>query len=191
MRGAVTVTPAGITFRLASPADALSLSRFAELTFRETFTISNTAADMELYCASAFGLEIQRRELMDPLATTIVGEAWGQLVAYAQLFAASVDPSVPAQAPVELRRFYLARTLHGSAVARLLMAEVVEVATAAKHDVLWLGVWERNPRAIRFYEKCGFRAVGDHIFLMGSDPQRDLIMSLPLPPASSRPEVQS
>jgi len=44
-------------------------------------------------------------------------------------------------------------------------------------DVLWLGVWERNQRAISFYEKGGFRAVGSHTFLLGTDEQRDIVMA--------------
>jgi ribosomal protein S18 acetylase RimI-like enzyme len=56
------------------------------------------------------------------------------------------------------------------------MAEVFEGAGRAGAAAVWLGVWERNPRAIRFYERNGFAAVGDHIFQLGSDPQRDLIM---------------
>ncbi len=58
------------------------------------------------------------------------------------------------------------------------MAEVLSVATRNACDVLWLGVWEHNPRAVAFYRKKGFRVVGDHVFQLGSDPQRDLIMTL-------------
>jgi ribosomal protein S18 acetylase RimI-like enzyme len=45
---------------------------------------------------------------------------------------------------------------------------------------MWLGVWEHNPRAIAFYHKHGFVDVGDHVFLLGEDPQTDIIMELDL-----------
>ena len=51
-------------------------------------------------------------------------------------------------------------------------------------DLLWLGVWEHNPRAIAFYEKRGFRAIGAQEFLLGADRQRDLVMVLYLTTAS-------
>ena len=41
---------------------------------------------------------------------------------------------------------------------------------------LWLGVWEDNARAIRFYEKMGFKAVGEHKFMVGKNVRRDLVM---------------
>ena len=43
---------------------------------------------------------------------------------------------------------------------------------------VWLGVWEKNERGIAFYAKCGFRDVGSHLFLVGSDLQTDRVMVL-------------
>jgi hypothetical protein len=41
---------------------------------------------------------------------------------------------------------------------------------------MWLGVWERNARAQVFYRKWDFRTVGEHLFPLGSDLQRDILM---------------
>ena len=73
---------------------------------------------MDIYCTSAFGPDIQRRELADPMVTTIIGEVDVDLVAYAQLYDVTPDPAIVGARPVELRRFYLARHLHGSRVSR-------------------------------------------------------------------------
>ncbi len=55
------------------------------------------------------------------------------------------------------------------------MAAALDVFAKRGNDVVWLGVWEHNPRAIAFYKKIGFREVGSHVFPLGTDPQRDLI----------------
>jgi diamine N-acetyltransferase len=167
-----------ITFRLGTAADAVRLSAFAEGIYRATFSPWNTPEDMDIYCASAFGPDIQLRELREPKMTTLIAEHANEPVAYAQLSNDTSDDCVAGTRPVELRRFYVAARYHGTALARELMSRVIHLAHDAGHDVLWLGVWERNSRAIRFYEKCGFRAVGDHLFWMGNDRQRDLVMSL-------------
>jgi diamine N-acetyltransferase len=65
---------------------------------------------------------------------------------------------------------------HGTGLAHHLMAHVLARAEAARAAEVWLGVWERNPRALAFYRKWGFDVVGEHIFKLGEDPQRDLIM---------------
>ena len=167
-----------ITFRLATAADAVRLSAFAEGLYRATFSASNSLEDMNIYCASAFGPDVQRRELMEPAISTLIAENINELLAYAQLYDVAFDDCVAGARPLELRRFYVAARYQGTALARELMSRVIQLALDTGHDVLWLGVWERNARAIRFYEKCGFRAVGDHVFLMGNDRQRDLVMSL-------------
>jgi diamine N-acetyltransferase len=163
--------------RAATTHDAAALSALGERTFRETFSDTNTASDMDAYCASAFSTEIQARELEDAATVTLVVERDGHLIGYAQLVADKTHDAVMAEHPIELKRFYVDKAFHGTALAPELMRATEQHAKATGADVVWLGVWERNPRAIRFYEKNGFRAVGEHIFTVGADPQRDLVMS--------------
>ena len=61
------------------------------------------------------------------------------------------------------------------------MAAARAAAAAEGARTLWLGVWERNERAIAFYRKCGFRDAGTHVFTLGRDRQRDLVLERPLP----------
>jgi ribosomal protein S18 acetylase RimI-like enzyme len=60
------------------------------------------------------------------------------------------------------------------------MNACIEEMSLHRSDVVWLGVWERNPRAIAFYRKFGFREVGTHVFPLGNDPQRDIVMARPV-----------
>jgi diamine N-acetyltransferase len=174
-----------IRIRAARPSDAAALSAFAESIFRDTFRDSNTAADMDAYCASAFGLEIQTREIIDAHTKTLLVEDDASLIAYAQLHSGSAPASLTAARPIELKRFYVARPHQGSEVAPTLMAAVVNAATDDAFDVVWLGVWEHNARAIAFYRKHGFDVVGDQTFFVGSDRQRDLVMAKPIAAAMS------
>ena len=56
------------------------------------------------------------------------------------------------------------------------MRACLDEAQSAGHETIWLGVWERNARAQAFYKKWDFRAVGEHMFQLGSDTQRDILM---------------
>ena len=165
------------TIRAATTSDAAALSALAERTFRDTFSATNSAADMDAYCASAFGVDIQYRELQDPATLTLVAENRHGLVGYAQLIVNKSHDVVAAVRPVELKRLYVDNAFHGTGVSPALMLASNEHARALGADVMWLGVWEHNQRAIRFYEKHGFRTVGEHIFTVGTDRQRDLVMS--------------
>jgi GNAT superfamily N-acetyltransferase len=79
-----------------------------------------------------------------------------------------------------VQRIYADRSWHGRGVGSALLQACVEQSRAWGCDVLWLGVWERNPRGIAFYEKWGFRRVGEQRFLVGTDSQRDHVMALGL-----------
>jgi diamine N-acetyltransferase len=157
--------------------DAASLAGLAERTFRETFAADNNAQDMDQHCNQAYGLEIQTLEILDPHIDTFVCEQDKELIAYAQLHWQEAPSCVKAIKPVEIRRFYLDSAWHGQGIANALMTHLLEFASSKNADQVWLGVWEHNPRAKRFYQKMGFLEVGDHVFQLGSDPQRDLILS--------------
>lgn len=163
--------------RKAIPEDAASLANLAERTFRETFGASNAAQDMDQHCTQAYGLELQKLEILDPNIDTFVCEFELELIAYAQLSWLQAPDFVSAQHPVEIRRFYVDSPWHGQGIAGAFMNHVLEHVESKNADQIWLGVWEHNPKAQRFYQKMGFLEVGDHVFQLGSDPQRDLIFS--------------
>lgn len=164
--------------RPAVAADAAALSELAERTFRDAFSALNSAENMNLHCAISFSPAIQAAEIADPGILTLVAGSPGRLVAFAQLHLRDEAPAcVPVSPAVELHRIYVDRSLHGSGLARQLMAMVLEAAADHGAKCVWLGVWEHNPRAIRFYESLGFSEVGDHVFRLGTDPQRDLLMA--------------
>lgn len=169
-----------VDIRPATPSDAASLAAIAERTFRETFAADNSAENIDLHCARKFGAEIQRAEIADPQLITLLAEAAGELVGFAQLRPAQAAACVKSVQPAELHRIYVSGEWHGRGVANELMRAAFAAAARAGSDCLWLGVWERNPRAIAFYRKCGFSVVGDQSFDLGHDRQRDLILSAPV-----------
>lgn len=167
-----------VTIRPATPADAAALADFGERTFRETFGPDNRPEDVDVYLRATYSAEHQGEEIADPDRITLVGESGGGLAAFAQLRANGPVPGcVTATAPIELLRFYVDRPWHGRGVAHDLMDAVIAAARSRGARTLWLGVWERNQRAIAFYEKHGFRDVGWLPFKLGADDQTDRVMA--------------
>ena len=118
----------------------------------------------------------QTAELTDPAVITLLVDAGGQTIAYAQLRTGHAPGCVTGPRPIELWRFYIARDWHGRGIAQVLMDRVLAEAREAGAETMWLGVWERNARALAFYGKSGFADVGEHVFLFGTDPQTDRVM---------------
>ena len=157
-------------------ADAAPLAELAARTFREAFAADNRAEDMALHLTSAYGVAQQGRELADPEMSTLLVEVDGQLAGYAQLRSGDTPACVTGDAPIELMRFYVAKEWHGRGIAQALMQRVDSEAVRRGARTLWLGVWERNPRARAFYQKTGFADVGSQVFMVGEDPQTDRIL---------------
>src|SRR5438045_2027914 len=97
-------------------------------------------------------------------------------VAYALLRRAFSPACVISEFPIEISRFYVSKELHGFGVAQDLMVLAIKTVRDLGGRAAWLGVWEKNARAIAFYRKCGFTVVGSQPFLLGTDLQTDLVM---------------
>ncbi len=172
--------PALLPIRPATTADAAAIADAAERMFIHTFAAENAESDLVMYVAAAFGTVQQQRELDDPLCTYLLAHDDGAIVAYALLRAGSRSAFVHDERQMELQRFYVDHRYHGRRLSHQLMQACTATAGAAGARMLWLGVWERNARAIAFYEKCGFAVVGHQHFLLGTDRQHDRVMVRPV-----------
>jgi len=166
------------TIRRATSGDAALLAEAGARMFAATFGPVNTPEDMDIYLRAAFGEAIQRAELMNPDRATLIAEnVEGSLIGYATLALGTRAPGVDGDRPGEIQRFYIDRRWHGRGLADLLMDACIDECDRWQCDVIWLAVWERNGRAISFYERHGFRRVGEKIFVLGHDEQNDYVMS--------------
>lgn len=165
-----------LTIRRADLHDAKALAHLAESTFRAAFGAVNAAEHMAIHCRNSFGEQIQAAEISNPEMLTLLCEDEGRLIGYAQLQWGEAPGCVSSNCPGEIQRLYVADHWHGMGVAQALMNACIEELRQRGSDKVWLGVWERNPRALSFYKKSGFVEVGDHVFHLGGDPQRDIVM---------------
>jgi ribosomal protein S18 acetylase RimI-like enzyme len=167
-----------IQIRQATREDAKLLTELAYTTFWDAFAHhpKNAPDDLAYYMRQAFSLEQITDELGDPKSVFLIAEIDEAPAGYAKLIYESTEPDIIGEGPVELSRLYSHQKFLGQGVGQALMDACLDRAKEAGRDVIWLGVWEFNPRAQRFYEKNGFQLVGKHTFLLGSDPQIDLLM---------------
>jgi ribosomal protein S18 acetylase RimI-like enzyme len=163
--------------RRASSADADLVARIASRTFIETFGPMNTAEDMHAYVAEAFEIGRVRAELEDPASVTLLLDVDSTPAGYARLHEGVAPHEIDALAPIELVRLYVDSAHHGSGAGAALMDASLSLARDRARDVMWLGVWERNHRAQKFYTKWGFERIGEQVFRLGSDEQTDWLMA--------------
>ena len=163
--------------------DAETLAPLAVKIFNDAFAANplNKPADMRTYISEAFSLEQTKRELGDAKTIFYIAEVGAEMIGYAKLCEHSTEDCVADANPIELSRLYVLKDFHGQGIADKLMNECFDIASERNYQTMWLGVWEHNFRAQRFYEKLGFVKVGSHVFQLGSDAQIDWVMEKKLP----------
>lgn len=168
--------------RRAIPADAAALAELAARTYADTFGAECRPADLARFLAATYNAVVQGAEIADPRQQTWVAVANESLIAFAQLREGKLSPCVQTPRPLEIRRFYVAHAWHGRGVAQALMRRLLQAAWEHGAESLWLGVYERNYRAVAFYRRHGFVDVGSQDFLFNEEVQTDRVMILhPLP----------
>jgi ribosomal protein S18 acetylase RimI-like enzyme len=152
------------------------LAELGEETFREAFGSQNTPEDVTLYAAKTFAPNIQAAELADPKGFFLIAEIEDEAAGYVRLREAAPATRTRSSRPIEIVRLYARTRWIGRGVGPALMEAALREARARGHDSIWLGVWERNARAIAFYRKWGFVEIGTQPFQLGNDLQNDLVM---------------
>lgn len=165
-----------LKIRHATTEDAALIAEIGARTFEETFGPDNTPEDMQSYLAKNFTLEQIKSELVDPGSTFLLAYDDEEPIGYAKLKASKAPESVSGPEPVELVRIYVDQNMIGKGYGSALMISCIEQAKHDGYKTIWLGVWEKNEHAIRFYKKWGFTIAGPRVFVLGSDIQNDFIM---------------
>jgi GNAT superfamily N-acetyltransferase len=132
---------------------------------------------MAEYLAASFGEPVQRAELTDPRHVVFFAERDGETVGYAMLRLGPAPEQVRSSDPIEIARLYSVSRWIGAGVGAALMQRCLDEAAVRGNSIIWLGVWERNARAIAFYRRWGFTDVGAQTFTLGHDVQTDRIMA--------------
>lgn len=166
--------------RKVNAGDIQRLQQIGKQTFAETFASENSEEDMREYLENGFSVEKLAAELADENAEFYFAEDSGKVIGYLKLNTGQSQTEIRGANALEIERIYVLQEFHGKKVGQLLYDKALECAKAKKVDYVWLGVWEQNPRAIRFYEKNGFIAFDKHIFKLGNDEQTDIMMKLEL-----------
>ena len=171
-----------IAIRKVTPDEIDQLQQIGRQTFFETFAADNTAENMKKYLEEGFSLEKLRSELDDPGARFYFARIGSTLAGYLKLNFGQSQTELKDDNALEIERIYVLKAFQGKHVGQCLYEKAIAVAKAANAAYVWLGVWEQNTKAIRFYEKNGFVAFDKHIFRLGADEQTDIMMKLAISP---------
>ena len=156
--------------------DAELIADLSRSTFYDTFAAQNKPEDMDIFMNHVFTKEKLIEEVAEARHTFIIAETTDQIVGYAKLREGNYHAGLDGLPSIEISRIYSVKEAIGKGVGSALMKECIKIAHDIGKRIIWLGVWEKNELAIRFYERWGFEKFAEHEFILGRDIQTDWLM---------------
>jgi ribosomal protein S18 acetylase RimI-like enzyme len=161
---------------IATGSVATDLAAFAAATFRESWLEEGNENDLEEYVTINFNKEQLLAEINNASIKYLIlkeGETW---VGYAKIEMNASPVDHPMVKSLALHRIYIKKSFQSQNAGSGLISEVELIAKENGLNSIWLGVWNQNHRAIKFYHKHGFKEFGTYKFIMGKAISEDYLM---------------
>lgn len=157
-------------------ADVKDLQQISRLTFKETFGADNSAKNMAAFLDEAYDEKKLLKEINNPDSQFFFLVVGQKIAGYLKVNENSAQTEKVADNALEVERIYLANEFQHRGLGLALIKLAEKIARQAGKDNMWLGVWEHNYQAQKFYQKDGFERVSQHTFVVGDDLQTDFIL---------------
>jgi len=169
-----------LAFKKCVVQDLDMLTEISRTTFIDAFEKDNKPLDFNNYMDAAFSKETIKAELLNPNSSFYFTYLNQELAGYFKLNKAEAQNEILDQSSIELERIYVLNKFQGLGIGKRMLNEIIAISKVKQLHYLWLGVWELNANAIRFYERHGFKKFGKHPYYIGKDKQTDWLMKLQL-----------
>ena len=174
-----------LSFNLCTIKQLNTLVKISRETFVNAFEKENNPIDFYNYVNSAFNEETLKKELSNINMSFYFLYLNEVLAGYFKLNERDAQNETFKTPSIELERIYVIPKFQGKKLGETMLNKAVQISKEKQATFLWLGVWEKNVNAIRFYERYGFKQFSSHDFYVGNDKQIDLLMKLELRATSS------
>ena len=167
---------ANIHFIRVGLKDLKKLQEISRRTFNQTFASMNKPENLNFFLKFQYSAKKLASEILNPDSQFFFGKTSNEILGYLKLNWGNAQTVLPNEGGLEIERIYIEESCHGIGIGQIFLEAAFKEAKKMRAGYIWLGVWEKNEQAIRFYKKNGFTQYSDHIFNLGDDPQTDLLM---------------
>jgi GNAT superfamily N-acetyltransferase len=165
-----------LNLRPAGLSDATLIANLGAQTFTQAFSAQMTPENIKEYVSVSFTPAQIGAEIKNPAHEFFIAR-WDEMpVGYAKLRTGKHQQKLISENPIELERLYVLEAYHQKKIGAALLEHCIQAAITNGHSTLWLAVWEKNIKAIRFYERWGFTVFDIQTFMRGHDAQTGLLM---------------
>ena len=169
-----------LSYKKCSLSQFNLLVNIARQTFKDAFKDQNKEDDFTSYMEDAFSDRVFKEQLNNKKIHYYLISLKSEPIGYFKLNEPVVQSDLNTADSVELERIYVLKEYQGKGIGRRAIHRIIKIGKEMNYVFLWLGVWEHNPGAIKFYENLGFKKFGEHPYKLGNDIQTDWFMKLKL-----------
>lgn len=167
-----------ITIRKATISDLETIQKISKQTFIETFAEVNTPENMDHYILKNFNDQQLILEINNPESEFYLAILDTKTIAYLKINFGNAQTEIHNLQSMEIHRIYVLKEFQRKKIGQLLLNEAINIGQKSSVDAIWLGVWEKNHKAIQFYNNNDFVEFDQHSFTLGNEVQTDLLMEL-------------
>lgn len=159
-----------------NPSDVNDLLALSRKTFHEAFSHLNKSENMDVYMNKAYTVNQLFSELLNPFSEFYFVVMDEEKAGFIKVNKCPAQSDIRDDQSLEIERIYIDSKFQGSGLGSILLQFAKDRAKTLDLEYVWLGVWEKNIDAIRFYERHGFVIFSSHPFVFGDEVQTDLLM---------------
>ena len=156
--------------------DILDLQKIYRQTFFETFSEQNSEENMRIFLDKAYSEEKLKSEIENKESETFLAVENQKILGVLKINTGNAETESGLENSLEIQRIYILKESKGLGIGTVLMNLAEKKARELGVSFIWLGVWEKNFPAQKFYTDKGFRRFSDHAFVLGDDIQTDFLM---------------
>ncbi|MEA1786397.1 GNAT family N-acetyltransferase [Arenibacter sp. GZD96] len=169
-----------LRFHRCTLADLEAVSKLSKSTFCTAFEAQNNPEDFKTYVEFAFDKKKLKQELLCVHSSFYFAYYNDILAGYFKTNESTAQTDLKIEEALEIERIYVTKDFQGKGLGHNMIQYIKQIAFAKEKRFLWLGVWEKNTKAIAFYQREGFIQFGTHPYSIGTDQQTDWLMRLDL-----------
>jgi diamine N-acetyltransferase len=156
------------------------LQKICKETFLAAFAKDNTEQNINDYFEKAFSIKSLSKQINNLESRFYFVHHEQELCAYFKINIGKSQTEIQGADGLEIERLYIYPKYQNQGLGEIILNEVKIKAVLENKKYIWLGVWEHNLKAIKFYERSGFVQFDSHIYHLGDDAQTDWMMRLVL-----------
>ena len=156
--------------------DILDLQKIYRQTFFETFSEQNSEENMRIFLDKAYSEEKLKSEIEAKETETFLAVENQKILGVLKINTGNAETESGLENSLEIQRIYILKESKGLGIGTVLMNLAEKKPRELGVSFIWLGVWEKNFPAQKFYTDKGFRRFSEHAFVLGDDIQTDFLM---------------